>query len=169
MVEKTPWYPHGTKRNGFRQGNNPPPPPRFIYLFIYMHSFTCAVSSLVKTSGGCFLLPCVGFLLWWLLLLRSRSSRCPGSVVVTHGLSCSEACRIFLDPGSNQYSLYWHADSYSLYHGVSPAKKFLSEISVFIYWGKLLLYFKTDMCLTLKHPLVAKGFRLFGVGTYYYY
>ena len=164
MVEKTPWYPHCTKRNGFRQGNN-----LFSLRFIiYLCSYTSAGSSVVRTSRGYFLLPRVGFFLWWFLLLWSRSSRCPGSVVVTHGLSCSEACRIFLDWGSNQYSLHWHEDSYPLYHGGSPAKKFLSEISVFIYWGKLLLYFKTDTCLTLKHPLVlAKGFRLFGVRTYY--
>lgn len=113
-LKRHPDIPMVQKEMGLDKGITPP--PTFIYLFIYMHSFTCAVSSVVKTSGGYFLLPCVGFLLWWLLLLRSRSSRCPGSVVVTYGLSCFEACRIFLNPGSNQYSLHWHADSYSLHY-----------------------------------------------------
>ena len=34
-----------------------------------------------------------------------------GSVVVAHRLSCSVACEIFLDQGSNQYPLHWQADS----------------------------------------------------------
>ena len=34
--------------------------------------------SLVEASGGCSLLWCTGFLLWWLLFLRSRGSRCTG-------------------------------------------------------------------------------------------
>ena len=29
------------------------------------------------------------------------------SVVVVHGLSCSEACGIFLDQGSNPYPPHW--------------------------------------------------------------
>ena len=35
------------------------------------------------------------------LLLRSTGSRCAGSVVVAHGPSCSVACGIFPDQGSN--------------------------------------------------------------------
>ena len=34
----------------------------------------------------------------------------PGSV--WHGLACSEACRIFLDRGSNLCPLHWRVDSY---------------------------------------------------------
>ena len=34
-----------------------------------------------------------------------------GSVVVVHGLSCSVACGIFLDQGSNPCPLHWQADS----------------------------------------------------------
>ena len=33
------------------------------------------------------------------------------SVVVAHGLSCSVACGIFPDQGSNTCSLHWQADS----------------------------------------------------------
>ena len=34
-----------------------------------------------------------------------------GSVVVVHTLSCSSACGIFLDQGSNPGPLHWQADS----------------------------------------------------------
>ena len=33
------------------------------------------------------------------------------SVVVAHGLSCSAACGIFPDQGSNPCTLHWQADS----------------------------------------------------------
>ena len=56
------------------------------------------------------------------LLLRSTGSRCAGSVVVSHGLSCSAACRIFPDQGSNLCPLHWQADSQPLRHQGSPSK-----------------------------------------------
>ena len=37
---------------------------------------------------------------------------CVGSVVQGHRLSCSKACGIFLDQGSNPCSLQWQVDSY---------------------------------------------------------
>ena len=67
--------------------------------------------SLVVVSGSYSLLRCAGFSLWWLLLLRSTGSRCAGSVVVVHGLSCSVACGIFPDQGSHPCPLHWQADS----------------------------------------------------------
>ena len=39
-----------------------------------------------------------------------------GSIVVAHGLSCSMACRIFPDQGSNLRLLDWKADSLPLSH-----------------------------------------------------
>ena len=44
----------------------------------------------------------------------SCGARAPGvraSVVAAHGLSCSVACRIFLDQGLNPCPLHWQADS----------------------------------------------------------
>ena len=38
------------------------------------------------------------------------------SVVVAHRLSCSTACKIFLDQGSSPCPLHWQVDSYPLYH-----------------------------------------------------
>ena len=48
----------------------------------------------------------------------SRGSRLQrtGSEVVTHGLSCSEACGIFLDQGLNPCLLPWQASSSPLRH-----------------------------------------------------
>ena len=39
-----------------------------------------------------------------------------GSVVVEHKLSCSPACGIFPDQGSNPCLLHWQVDSYPLHH-----------------------------------------------------
>ena len=53
-------------------------------------------------------------------LLRSTGSRRAGSVVVAHGPSCSTACGIFPDLGSNPCPLHWQADSQPLRHQGSP-------------------------------------------------
>ena len=45
-----------------------------------------------------------------------------GSIVVWHGLSCSEACEIFPDQGSNLCLLHWQVDSLPLSHQGSPWK-----------------------------------------------
>ena len=49
---------------------------------------------------------------WWLLLLI-RGSRCLGSVVVVHKLSCPVACGFFQDQGLNPYPLNWQVNSAS--------------------------------------------------------
>ena len=67
--------------------------------------------SLVAASRGYSSLRCVGFSLWWFLLLWSTGSKHLGSVVVAHGLSCSGACGIFPDQGSNPCPLRWQPDS----------------------------------------------------------
>ena len=97
--------------------------------------------SLVAGSGVYSSLWCSVFSLWWLLLLQSTGSRrmgfssCStqpqqlqhtgprarglqqlwrdGSVVVAHGLSCSVACGIFPDQGSNPCPLQWQVDFFS--------------------------------------------------------
>ena len=43
-----------------------------------------------------------------------------GLIIVVHGLSCSAACGIFLDQGSNLCPLHWQVDSYPVYHQGSP-------------------------------------------------
>ena len=62
-----------------------------------------------------------------LSLLRSTSSRRTGSAVVAHGPSCSTACGIFPDQGSNPCPLHWQADSQPLRHQGSPVAALLTS------------------------------------------
>ena len=106
-----------------------------IYLFIYLF-WLCWVFvsvrglSLVEASGGHSSLRCAGLSLLRPLLLRSTSSRRAGSVVVAHGPSCSAACGIFPDQGSDPCPLLWQADSQSLSHQGSPVGRFLITVSI---------------------------------------
>ena len=54
------------------------------------------------------------------LLLQSTGSRRAGSAVVAHGPSCSTACGILPDQGSNPRPLHRQADSQPLRHQGSP-------------------------------------------------
>ena len=80
--------------------------------------------SLVAASGGHSSSRCAGLSLSRPLLLRSTGSRRAGSVVVVHGPSCSVACGIFPDQGSNPCRLHWQADSQPLRHQGSPSVSF---------------------------------------------
>ena len=97
----------------------------FIYLFIYPWLCWVFVSvqglSLVAVSGGHSSSRCAGLSLSRPLLLRSTGSRRTGSAIVAHGPSCSAACGIFPDQGSNPCALHWQADSQPLRHQGSPS------------------------------------------------
>ena len=102
----------------------------FIYLFIYFWVCWVFVSvrglSLVAASGVHSSSRCAGLTLSRPLFLRSTGSRRAGSVVVAHGPSCSTACEIFPDQGSNPCPLHWWADSQPLRHQGSPYPNFLT-------------------------------------------
>ena len=72
---------------------------------------------------------CAGLSLSRPLLLRSTGSRRAGSAVVAHGPSCSVACGIFPDQGSNPCPLHWQADSQPLRHQGSPWLIVLNQLS----------------------------------------
>ena len=96
---------------------------KFIYLFIFGcvgSSFLCEGFSLVVASRGHSSSRCAGLSLSRPLLLGSTGSRRAGSVIVAHGPSCSTACGIFPDQGSNPCPLHWQADSQPLRHQGSP-------------------------------------------------
>ena len=76
--------------------------------------------SLVAASGGHSSSQCADLSPSRPLLLRSTGSRRAGSVVVAHGPSCSAACGILPDQGSNPCTLHWQADSQPLRHQGSP-------------------------------------------------
>ena len=95
-----------------------------INLFIYFCLCWVFVSvrglPLVAASGGHSSSRCTGLSLSRPLLLWSTGSRRAGSVVVAHGLSCSAACGIFPNQGSNPCPLHWQVDSQPLRHQGSP-------------------------------------------------
>ena len=74
----------------------------------------------VVASGGHSSSWCAGLSLSWPLLLQSTGSKRAGSVVVAHGSSCSAACGILPEQGSNPCPLHWQADSQPLHHQGSP-------------------------------------------------
>ena len=96
----------------------------FFNLFIYFWLCWVFVSvqglSLVAASGDHSSSRCTGLSLSRPLLLRSTGSRRAASEVVAHGPSCSAACGIFPDQGSNPCPLHWQADSQPLRHQGSP-------------------------------------------------
>ena len=93
--------------------------------------------SLVAASGGHSSSRCASLSLSRPLLLQSIGSRRAGSVVVAHGASCSAACAIFPDQGSNPCPLHWQADSQPLRHQGSPWVLIFKTLS-FI-WGACFL------------------------------
>ena len=113
----------------------------FIYLYLWLHwVFPAPLGlSLVMVSGSNCLLWHTDISLQRLLLLQSTGSRYElqqlwhvvsvvaahglwrlGSVVVVHGLSCSTACGIFPDQGSNPCPLHQQRHFYPLCHQCSP-------------------------------------------------
>ena len=97
---------------------------KFIYLFICLFIyfiFGCVEPSLLlwlRRAGATLRCDarashCSGFSCCGARVLGSRASVVAeaGSVVVAHGLSCSVACGIFPDQGSNPCPLHWQVDS----------------------------------------------------------
>ena len=78
----------------------------FIYFWLCWVFVSVRGLFLVVASGGHSSLRCAGLSLPWPLLLPGTSSRRTGSVVVAHGPSCSAACGVFPDQGSNPRPLH---------------------------------------------------------------
>ena len=101
--------------------------------------------SLVVASGGHSSSRCAALSLSQPLLLRSTGSRRACSLIVAHGPSCSAACGVFPDQGSNPCALHWQADSQPLCHQGSPRLIFLSH-TIFTHLGQIIsipgVYFK---------------------------
>ena len=123
------------------------------YLFIYLWLCWVFVSVrglfLVAASGGHSSSRCAGLSLSRPLLLQSTGSRRTGSVVVAHGPSCSVACGILPDQGSNPCALHWQADSQPLRHQGSPETTVLKIESFTLFstvwrWDSPSVYFITD-------------------------
>ena len=89
--------------------------------------------SLVVASGGHSSSRCTGLSLSRPLLLRNTGSRRAGSAIVAHGPSCSMACGIFPDQGSNPCPLHWQAVSQPLRHQGSQYMTFNGMCSPFLF------------------------------------
>ena len=99
---------------------------KFIYFWLCWVLVSVRGLSPVAASGGHSSSRCAGLSLSWPLLLRSTGSRRASSVVVAHGPSCSAACGIFPDQGSNPCPLHRQADSQPLRHQGSPRAGFFN-------------------------------------------
>ena len=110
----------------------------FIYLFLNFWLWWVFVSvrglSLVAASGGHSSSQCAGLSLSRPLSLWSTGSRRTVSVVVAHGPSCSVACGIFPDQGSNPCPLHWQADPQPLHHQGRPPHCFGYYSIIFVFW-----------------------------------
>ena len=122
---------------------------KVIFLFIWLSwAFVAALRfSLVVASRGYSSLWSKGFSSWWLLLFQSLGFRYTGSVVVAHGLSCSEARGIFPDQGSNPCPPHWQVDFYSLHHQRSPIKTFILSQCRILYTVNLKCYLTSPQCI----------------------
>ena len=85
-------------------------------MFIHLFIFGCARSLLVRAGYS------LGLLIAVVFLVAEYGFRCMESVVVVHRLSCSVACGLLPDQGSNLCLLHhWQADSLPLHHqGSTP-------------------------------------------------
>ena len=125
----------------------------FIYLFLTAGSFllrglfsSCAkrvLSSRIASASHCSGFPsCRAWALSsWASAVAAPRLQSTGSVVATHGLSCSMRCGTFSDQELNPCVLHWQTDSLPLSHQRRPVD-FLSMI-----W----------LCLTYKRYLKWKN------------
>ena len=77
------------------------------------------------------------------------ASHCGGFSYCRHGLSCSKACGILLDQGSNSFLPHWQADSLPLSHQGRPLPGFVcpSQLSPYILQGLIHVPFSMKSCL----------------------
>ena len=122
--------------------------------------------SLVVASGGHSSSRCAGLSLSRPLLLRSTGSRRAGSVIVARGPSCSTACGIFLDQGSNPCPLHWQADSQPLRHQGSPELPHLNSSYSLIICGGEGKSHLIDICTqeTKLRYVTSSSYRIYNQG-----
>ena len=93
----------------------------FIFLAVLGLRFYARAFSSCGKRGPLFIAVCGPFTVA-ASLVGSTGSRRAASVVVAHGPSCSAACGILPDQGSNPCRLHWQADSQPLHHQGSPSE-----------------------------------------------
>ena len=124
----------------------------FIYLFIYfwlllgLHCCTWAFLWLRRAGATlrCSVQAshCSGF------SCGARALGVQASVVVAHGLSCSAACGIFPDQGSNPCPLHWQADSFFFFKRCVYNVNDISSITCCGFF--FFFFFKESGCLRIN-------------------
>ena len=117
-----------------------------------------------SSCGGHSSSRCTGLSLSRPLPPRSTGSRRAGSVIVAHGPSCSAACGILPDQGSNPCAPHWQADSQPLRHQGSPFMVILISISGMTNDVQYLFMGLFAFCIYLL-----KSFARFIIGLFSYY
>ena len=79
-----------------------------------------------------------------------------GSTVMAHRLSCSLACGIFLDQGSNLCLLHWQAHSLPLSHQGSTSFFLIFKLRFFQDWSHL-IYIRGNFSQSCDHKLILKN------------
>ena len=106
----------------------------FIYWFLAVLGLHCCMGFYLVAGSGDYSLVAVCSLLivvnspvtkhrlqgTWASVVVAPGSQSTGSIGVVHGLSCSVACVIFPDQGSNPCLLHWQTNSLPLSHWGSP-------------------------------------------------
>ena len=85
----------------------------YAYLFLVALGFHCCVRfSIIAASEGYSLVAvCRLLLAAGSPVVEHRLEGSWASVILAHGVSCSQACGIFLDQGLNSCPLHWQVDS----------------------------------------------------------
>ena len=111
-----------------------------IHLFITTLGLYCCREWGLLSSSGAQASHCSGFsccraqaLGTWASVAVVPGLQSSSSIVMVHGLSCSVACGIFPDQGSNPYFLHWQTDSLPWSRQRSPLLAFLTHIDLFIH------------------------------------
>ena len=84
-------------------------------LFFFLVALSLPCSARVSHCGG-------------ISCCRAQTLSVRASVVVALRLSCSVACEILLDQGSNPWFLHWQVDSYPLHHQGSLTQPFFRAL-----------------------------------------
>ena len=104
----------------------------FIYLFMAKQDLCCCWG--LFSSCGKWGLPCnCGE---WASHCSEFYCGVQASIVVAHGLSCSDACGIFPDQGFNPCLLHWQVDSLPLSSQGSPVLHFWDREFSFFFWDR---------------------------------
>ena len=123
------------------------------YSLVAIHELLIAVASLAAERGLQAQLQHIQQLLCKGSIVAAPGLQSTGSVVVTHGLSCSEACGIFLDQELNPCLLHWQTDYLPLSHQGSLSNyilKYLPQINESVWPQK---YFHVNVhCNFILNP-----------------